>query len=383
MRANSIVRQILGDVERSIHRARSNVIAAAVLAVIHGGHIGLAALGRAIGARSHKHGIKRIDRLLGNRKLIDELAMIYAAIARYTLRTVKRPAILLDWTRIGNTMYALTAAVPVEGRAITIYSVTVPSRQYTAVAVENAFLKKLKELVGPGCVPVLVGDAGFRGPWMKKVREMGWDFLTRIRGRTHVQRVGEKRWQHWKKLSSLAGPAPRSLGRCCFVRTRSVEARLIVVDRRTQRARSSKRNSRNARSLRAVRAQREPWFLATSLECPPKDIVKLYALRMQIELTFRDLKSHRFGWSFTDARCRSPERVAVQIMLAALASLVSMLVGIAAEKAGLHRRFQANTIRHRRVLSFVYLGRELIRVGYAETLLIPDLSEHVRFVGIP
>jgi hypothetical protein len=383
VRANNIVREVLGDLEESIHQARLNAVVAAVVALIHGGHVGLAALGRAIGKRSHKHGIKRIDRLFRNRALADELAMIYAAIARFTLRRMTRPVILVDWTRIGNTMYALTAAVPVKGRAITIYSVTVPSRQYTAVAVENAFLKKLKELVGPGCVPVLVGDAGFRGPWMKRVREMGWDFLTRIRGRTHVQRMGETRWQHWKKLSSLAGSRPRSLGRCCFVRIRTVEARLVVVDRRSKRARSSKNNRRNARSLRVVRAQREPWFLATSLECPPKDVVKLYALRMQIELTFRDLKSRQFGWGFADSRCRSPARVAVQIMLAALASLVSMLVGIAAEQAGLHRRFQANTTKRRRVLSLVYLGREVIKVGYADNLAPPDLSEHFKFVGIP
>lgn len=382
MRAISIVRQILGDVEKSIHRARANALAAAVLALIQGGDIGLAALGRAIGAQSHKHGIKRIDRLFGNQMLLGELGMIYAAIARYTLRTMKRPAILLDWTRIGNTMYALTAAVPVEGRAITIYSVTVPARQYTAVAVERAFLQKLKEIVGPGCVPVLIGDAGFRGPWMQRVREMGWDFLTRIRGRTQVRRADEEKWQHWKELSSLAGPTPRSLGHCSFVRNRSVEARLIVVDRRSQRARSSKRNRRNARSLRVVRSQREPWFLATSLEVPPRDIVKFYALRMQIELTFRDLKS-RFGWCFSDARCRTPERVAVQILIAALASLVSMLVGIAAEKAGLHRAFQANTTRNRRVLSFAYLGREVIRAGQTNELSLPELSEYLKFVGIP
>lgn len=285
MRANSIVRQVLGNAGESMHRARSNAIAAAVLAVICGGNVGLTALGRVLGKRSHKHGIKRADRLLGNQTLVAELEMIYATIARYTLRTIKRPTIVLDWTRISSTMYSLAAAVPVEGRAITIYSVTVPSSQYTSVAVERKFLEKLKELVGPGCAPVLVGDAGFRGPWMKRVLAMGWDFVTRVRGRTHVQRVDEDRWQHWKKLSSLAGPVPRSLGRYRFVRTRSVEARLVVVDRRSQRARSSKRNVRNARTLRAVRAQREPWFLATSLQCPPKLVVKIYALRMQIEIS--------------------------------------------------------------------------------------------------
>lgn len=81
---------------------------------------------------------------------------------------------------------------------------------------------------------------------------------------------------------------------------------------------------------------------------------------MQIELTFRDLKSHQFGWGFEDARCRSASRIAVQVLLAALASTASMLVGIAAEAAALHKAYQANTITKRRVLSWIALGRAVI-----------------------
>jgi hypothetical protein len=383
MRAKSIVRQVMGDVGNVIHSARVNAITAAVLALISGGNVGLTALGRAIAEGAHKHGIKRVDRLLGNRALADELDVLYGVIARYSLRSATRPTILLDWTKIGKTMCALTAAVPVEGRAITIYSVTVPLSKYTSVAVEKDFLKQLALLVGPGCKPILVGDAGFRGPWMKRVLALNWDFVTRIRGRTFVRAVGKKDWQHWKKLHPLARRIPRSLGRYCFVRSRTVEAQLVVVDRRSKRARSSKNNRRNLRALRAVQAQREPWFLATSLTWSAKKVVKIYALRMQIELMFRDLKSRRFGWGFEDARCRSTSRVAIQIMLAAFASLVSMLVGIAAETAGLHTRFQANTIRKRRVLSFVYLGCIVLKdPSLLKDLVIPDLADHVQFEGI-
>jgi hypothetical protein len=36
-----------------------------------------------------------------------------------------------------------------------------------------------------------------------------------------------------------------------------------------------------------------------------KQVIALYALRMQIEETFRDTKNIRFGWSFRHARCKS------------------------------------------------------------------------------
>jgi Transposase DDE domain len=381
MRANGIVRHVLRGVSGEIHRARLEALYAAVLALIHGGQIGLAALGRAIGPRSYKNGIKRIDRLLGNRALVGELEAIYAAITRYVLRSNKRPVILLDWTDAGDEMCALTAAVPMQGRAITIYSVTVPKSRLTSPSIEKAFLEKLRTFLCPACRPVLVGDAGFRAPWMKWVKAMGWDFVTRVRGRTLVQRAGEPHWQHWKQLVGEAGSRPRSLGSYRIVRNHGVEAQLVVVDRRAPIPRSI--TPRNSRAMRATRAHHEPWFLATSLPLPAKQIVGIYAKRMQIELTFRDLKSHRFGWGFEDARCRSTARVAVQIILAAIASLVLLLVGMAAEAAGLRRRFQANTITKRRVLSLVALGRAVINSGNDERLRLPRPMEWLRFVGIP
>lgn len=387
MRAESILRQVLHELGTKIHQARVNTLSAAVIALINGGHVGLSALGRALGPQSQKHGIKRVDRLLGNQKLFEELDRIYAAVTLYVLRSARcetRPTILVDWTESGRAMCALSAAVPVEGRAVTIYSITVPVSQFASVAVETAFLAKLQTLLGECCKPILVADAGFRGPWIKAVQAMGWDFLVRIRGRTQVQLADEQHWQHWRKLSSLAGSNPRSLGRGRLVRTRSVEARFVVVDRRSWRARSSKHKRRSLRQQRAVKAQRDPWFLATSLQWPPRDVVNLYAQRMQIELSFRDLKSRRFGWSFEDARCRSTSRVAIQIMLTTLASVISMLVGIAAENAGINRRFQANTINNRRVLSLVWLGREVIRKTptLLKNLLVPNLADSSRFEGI-
>jgi hypothetical protein len=380
MRAEKMLRGLLGDVATKLHQARVNALVAAVLALIHGGEVALTALGRSIGSRSQKHGIKRVDRLLGNSALTTELEAIYAAIALYALRGRKRPVILLDWTDTSKTTCTLSAAIPAEGRAITIYSVTCPSSQYSSRRIEDAFLKKLAELLPIGCKPILVGDAGFRAPWMKQVLAMKWDFVVRVRGRTQIQRVGDKGWVHWKKLSSAARRKPRSLGTYRFVRTNSVEAQLVVVDGRSRRARRRpKVTRRNLRASRAARAHREPWFLATSLKSKATRVARIYAARMQIELTFRDLKSHRFGWGFEDARCRSTSRIAIQILLATLASLITMLVGIAAETAGLHWRYQANTISKRRVLSWVLLGRTVLNADDERlaNLRIPNLRRHL------
>ena len=84
---------------------------------------------------------------------------------------------------------------------------------------------------------------------------------------------------------------------------------------------------------------------------------------MQIEESFRDLKSHRFGWAFCSARSKDPKRLEVLLVIASLASLAVSLVGAAAEQRNLERQFQANTIRVRRVLSLIALGRRVVRTG--------------------
>ncbi len=104
-----------------------------------------------------------------------------------------------------------------------------------------------------------------------------------------------------------------------------------------------------------------PWVLATSREdLSAKQVIALYALRMQIEETFRDTKNIRFGWSFRHALTRSKSRYAILLLLAALAGFVLTVIAIAAEKKQLHLRYQANTIRDRRVLSLFYLGKAIL-----------------------
>ena len=72
-----------------------------------------------------------------------------------------------------------------------------------------------------------------------------------------------------------------------------------------------------------------------------------YALRMQIEETFRDLKNRRNGWALSDVRRSCVQRIEMLLLCAAIADLGLPVVGTAAEAAELHFAFQANTTKHR------------------------------------
>ena len=119
----------------------------------------------------------------------------------------------------------------------------------------------------------------------------------------------------------------------------------------------------------------DPWLIATSMsDGDAASVVGIYARRMQIEETFRDTKNHRFGWSLGDVRLSTPQRTAVLLTLAALAFLVVTLIGMAAERRGVHRSYQANTAK-RRVLSFLVLAAAILRRNSPDRYSFADLLE--------
>ncbi|MDF4835313.1 transposase, partial [Vibrio parahaemolyticus] len=93
----------------------------------------------------------------------------------------------------------------------------------------------------------------------------------------------------------------------------------------------------------------------------PKQLVNLYAKRMQIEETFRDLKSPVYGLGLRQSRTNSPERLDIILLIALMLQLMFWLAGLHAQKQGWDRHFQANTVRTRNVLSTVRLGMEVLR----------------------
>lgn len=93
----------------------------------------------------------------------------------------------------------------------------------------------------------------------------------------------------------------------------------------------------------------------------PREIMKLYSRRMQIEQNFRDEKSERFGFGLRTSASTRGERLWVLSLLATLASIVLWLLGYHFENKGLHLHYQANSTKKRRVLSFLTLAKNVLR----------------------
>jgi hypothetical protein len=100
-------------------------------------------------------------------------------------------------------------------------------------------------------------------------------------------------------------------------------------------------------------------------------IVKRYRARMQIEESFRDLKSERFGLGLNMHNTHAIKRLKVLILIGTLSCIHLHLIGLAAREAGLSKRYQANTERKKTVLSCVFLGMRIL-LNVNEEFEVPD-----------
>jgi IS4 transposase len=118
---------------------------------------------------------------------------------------------------------------------------------------------------------------------------------------------------------------------------------------------------RDKQSRQNARREGEPWLLIASpaMALASTQIVSLYRRRMQIELSFRDLKSHRYGQAFEDSLTRKRERIEVLLLLHALALFVAWLAGIAAEAERCQHKLNPHC-SERRLYSIVRLGWEAL-----------------------
>ena len=98
----------------------------------------------------------------------------------------------------------------------------------------------------------------------------------------------------------------------------------------------------------------------------------IYRKRMKIEHDFRDSKDPKWGLGLRRSRSMDPGRLSIQLLIGALAAFVLWLIGLCLEKKGLHRDFQANSVKHKRVLSLVFLALEAIRSGYLKFIKKKD-----------
>lgn len=380
MHAEKLLHKWLSEVLPEMHRSRLRALSAVVAGALRGGKLTVTGLGRSIlSTAKEKHSIKRADRLLTNRHLQLERVSTYSQLANVIVGKIEQPVILIDWSDVDarRKFFLLRAAMPVKGRSLTIYEEVHDCSTREKRATHSQFLENLKAILPPGCKPIIVTDAGFRVPWFKKVRALGWDFIGRVRNRTMVSKAENHGWKHAKQLYARATRKPQRMVETLLTRSNPLRCTLVAFKAprkgRVRLGKMGKKTQSRTSKVNSARG-REPWLLATSLDIEPHAVVRIYSGRMQIEESFRDLKCPRHGLSLYFNNTYKLERLKVLLLIGTLAATFAYLLGRAATTLGLHQQFQANTEKRYTVLSLVFVGVQLFR-RYPDRIPINSLRK--------
>jgi len=368
MRASRVLQKCLGRSLESMHEARSRVLLRSVEALLASRRLTLMDVARAWpDAERVRAPLKAFDRLLSNRHLHREREQIYADMARWLLRS-ERPVIVIDWSdlKADKAWCLLRAAVPVGGRTLPVLDMVFPGKQQGTPTAEKLFLERLRRLIPSTARPILITDAGFRRPWFQAVSAMGWNWVGRLRHRTLVKPIDvDAPWVSCRALYALATARPRDMGLMDTVRNAPWACR-VVVYRKPPRGRKHRNRfghvARSKVSLQCASREREPWLIVASpalADLSARQLVALYGRRMQIELSFRDLKSHRYGQGFEDSLTRSGKRIEVLLLVNALTAFASWLAGLACEALDIAHWLSPRRST-RKLYSVVRLGREAL-----------------------
>jgi hypothetical protein len=384
MQVTKILHQLL---DNTIHKTRIKSLLPIIHAIIVSKQLRLTQLGRSLDTiGKERSGIRRVDRLLSNRYYQENAIDIYKAITQTVVMNQGRPIILIDWTGLPNSQIAtkegehcaLRASLISEGRSITLYEEAHPKKKEGNEQVHREFLKKFKSILPKGCRPYIITDAGFKNPWFRAVLSLGWDYIGRVRGKVTYENGNG--FEAIKNLHEKASSTPKSIGSVLLAQDNPLETNCYLYKHKLQGRKKLTKTGKIDRSnvsKKAASGYREPWVLVSSLSgfSAVSKVIKIYKFRMTIEGSFRDAKSTEFGLSLNENITVKASRYAVWLMISTLAYLIAWIIGFAAEKVGLHYDFQANTYRHRRVLSFFYLGCQIIRKKIEIPIFLMEIQE--------
>lgn len=339
--------KILAWLEEKVQmrQSRRKTLAAIVAGVMRLQGSGVLALGRAMdGPAKAKHRIKRVDRFLGNPQV--ELDAVGEGLF-HELRPVQGHVVVLaDWTD-RHDFQQLVLALPRNGRALPFYCVTVEKgdgsgvHEGLMVQAEQEALDALARFCGDTIKPVIIADRGFGNTrWLGEIQKRGWNFVQRV-ACNHAVSV-ESYVGLLSELGIRRGWTSKDWGWGTMNEDAWGPIRLVTV---------------------YARDAKEPWYLVTNLaDEPPAEIVRLYKRRMWIEAAFRDLKNRNWGLGMDQVRLTKASRLDRHFIILAVAYVLLVAFGAAAETAGLGEQLKANTVAER-VLSLARIGNYFLQTA--------------------
>ena len=177
----------------------------------------------------------------------------------------------------------------------------------------------------------------------------------------------ESNWKLSSTFFEQATGKPTHLGHGLLTEKEKVPVHLVLYKGKcTNRHKRNldKKISASGKSRKYSKGAKEPWCLVTSLpptQENPNHIVNIYRQRMRIEENFRDSKDPYYGLGLANSLTRTPERMNILLLIAAIATFIAWLTGLITTLIGKAADFQAHSAKFTRSLSLVYLGREAIK----------------------
>lgn len=324
----------LGD----MHATRLSTLSALVFGFLSSARLGIAAVASGVpGDTALRHKRKRVDRFLANVGFDTVEAMKMLACEAW--RHLGRLVVAVDWVELRSNFTAIVGAVATgKGRALPVsWSVVTRSKAHRSQnCLEEAFLTLISTLLPDPRWITVVADRGFgRATLFPFVQGLGMSYVVRVRGRVHVECA---RYAGLLEDYALAEGETVDLGRVLYREDGVARTRVV---------------------LHWGRGAAEPLCLATNLPSSARRIVRTYAQRMQEEESFRDMKSHRYGFALRYPKLTRADRYERLLAIWALGMWLFFAQGAAAVVLGMHLGLSTAT-NTRRDLSIVRIGVILI-----------------------
>ncbi len=253
-------------------------------------------------ASSHE---RRLRRTIADPRL--SWATLYAPLVRFLLRTLSGDVtVIVDESGHTERLRVLSAALWYQGRAIPLAWLTwkgqTPHEQPYWDDCRTLF-DRVATLLPAGVRVTVVADRAFGCPaFLDPLTKRGWAWVVRVQGQTRVQHTDRSE----AALSTLLSQA----GQHWWARARVFK----------------KQGWREATVVAYWRVGcREPLLLVSSLMLPMMS-VRLYRLRAAIEALFREWKS--YGWQWEASQIATVEHQERLVLMLAVATVVTLLVGV-------------------------------------------------------
>jgi hypothetical protein len=340
IRVVNFVDSLFGPV---LHAKQILSLGNAIAGLMHASRLGSAHIGRALASLTEgipKHGIKQVDRMIGNGKIALEL--LWSPLIVWVIGVRNEIVISMDWTEYGRDSQSRIALnlITSHGRATPVLWKTYPDSKLKnhRSEYERRILKQFKELLPAGIQVTVLADRGFASTKLYRFigKKLGWKYIIRFR-------------QNTKVMDSDGIQAPLSM--MVAKNGRVIEMTNIAI--------TGKNEVIPAVIYTRRQGMKEAWCLATNIVSEKERVVSLYARRFTCEENFRDEKDDRFGFGFKETKVTTCDRRDRMLLVAAIATILLTVLGAVGEHLGFDRKLRANT-ENKRTHSYFRQGREYV-----------------------